>query len=108
VAGFRGTWTWPISPELIPKEVFLPSLTTDRPLPAIESTSELQQLEVPCHQTGQEETVDSQAAADDGPSMAVEVSTPHTNTDQQSVDERTNGHFYITDITWFHCYTGGI
>lgn len=21
---------------------------------------------------------------------------------------RTNGHFYITDITWFHCYTGGI
>ena len=34
VSGFKSTWTWPISPELIPRDVFLPSLTTDRPLPS--------------------------------------------------------------------------
>lgn len=33
ISGFRSTRTQPISPELIPKDVFSPSLTTDRSLP---------------------------------------------------------------------------
>jgi len=41
ISGFRSTWTWPIMPELIPKETFLPSLTTERPAPPCAEAVEL-------------------------------------------------------------------
>ena len=40
ISGFKSTCTWPIAPELIPKDTFLPSLTTERPPPPSAETIE--------------------------------------------------------------------
>jgi len=41
-AGFRSTSIWPFDRYIIPPEAFLPSTTTDRPLPAEETKDQVQ------------------------------------------------------------------